>query len=115
MVGMARLCLKHLPSESKSNGEVERAVEPAHKLARTLQEFMEQQSGITLESRSPLLAWLVEHCSNLLLPFHKVEPHDVHTAYMRLKAKPWRVELPSFGECADYRKCTRHNLESRWS
>ena len=21
---------------------------------------------------------------------------------MRLKGKPWRVELPSFGECVDY-------------
>ena len=24
-------------------------------------------------------------------------------------------ELPSFGECVDYRKRTRHKLESRWS
>ena len=29
---------------------------------RTLKDFLEQ-SGITLESRSPLSAWLVEHCS----------------------------------------------------
>ena len=82
---------------------------------RTLKDFMEQQSGITLESRSPLSAWLVEHCSNLLLLFHKGEPHDGHTAYIRLKGKQWRVELPSFGECADCQKRTRHKLESRWS
>ena len=82
---------------------------------RTLKDFLEQQSGITLESRSPLSAWLVEHCSNLLLLFHKGEPHDGHTAYIRLKGKPWRVELPSFGECVDYQKRTRHKLESRWS
>ena len=43
---------------------------------------MEQQFGIALESRSPLLAWLVEHCSNLLLLFHKSEPHDGRTAYI---------------------------------
>ena len=97
--------------ESKSSGEVERAVQSVHGLARTVEDFLEQQSGITLESRSPLLAWLVEDCSNLLLLLHK----DGHTAYMRLTGKPWRVELPSFGECVDYRKRTRHKLESRWS
>ena len=101
--------------ESKSNGDVERAVQSVHGLARTLKDFLEQRSGITLESRSPLLAWLVEHCSNLLLLCHKGEPHDGHTAYMRLKSKPWRVEMPGSGECVDYRKRTRHKLESRWS
>ena len=29
--------------------------------------------------------------------------------------KPWRVEMPSFGECVDCRRRTRHKLESRWS
>ena len=89
--------------ESKSNGEVERAVQSAHGLSRTLRDFMEQQSGITLESRSQLLAWLVELCSNLLLLFYKGEPHDGPTAHMRLKGKPKRVEMRSFGECVDYR------------
>ena len=81
--------------ESKSNGEVERAVQSVQGLA------------------SPLRARLVEHCSNLLLLFHKGEPHDGHTAYMRLKSKPWRIEMPSFGEYVDFRR--RHKLESRWS
>ena len=101
--------------ESKSNGEVERAVQSVHGLVRTLKNFLEQQSGIALESRSPLLAWLVELCSNLLLLFHKGEPHDGHTAYMHLKGKPWRLEMPSFGECFDFHRRTRHKLESRWS
>ena len=63
--------------ESKSNGELERAVQSVHGLARTLKDLLEQQSGITLESRSPLLAWSVEHCSNLLLLFHK-GAHSLH-------------------------------------
>ena len=78
--------------ESKSNGEVERAVQSVHGLARTLKDFLEQQSGITLESRSPLLAWVVEHCSNLLLLYHKGELDDGHTAYMRLKGMPCGTE-----------------------
>ena len=48
--------------ESKNNGEVDRAVQSVQGLARTLKDFLEKQSGITLESRSPLLASLVEHC-----------------------------------------------------
>ena len=101
--------------ESKSNGEVERAVQSVHGLVRTLKDFLEQRSGRTLEPRSPLLAWLVEHCSNLLFLYHKGEPDDGHTAHVRLKGMPWSVEMLSFGECVDYRKRTRHKLESRWS
>ena len=116
MVGTARLCLKHLPwARARATERSERAVQSVHGLARTLKDFLEQQSGTTLESRSPLLAWLVEHFSNFLPLFHKSEPHYVHTACMRLKGKPWRVEMPGFGECVDYRKHTRHNLETRWS
>ena len=53
------------------------------------------------------MTWLVEHCSILLLLLHKGEPHDGHSARVRLKGRPWRIELPSFGECVDYRKRTR--------
>ena len=101
--------------KGESHGEAERTAQSVQGLARTPKDFLEQQSGITLESRSPLLAWLVELSSNLLLLFHRGEPHHSHTAYMRLKGEPWRVEMPSFGECVDYRKRTRHKLESRWS
>ena len=101
--------------ESKRNGEVERAVQSVHGLARTLKDFLEQRSGITVESRSRLLECLVEHCSNLLLLFHKGEPYDGHAAYMRLKSKPWILETSSFGECVDFRRRTRHKFESRWS
>ena len=99
--------------ESKSNGEVERAVHSVHGLART-----SKLPGTTIWNHvgvAKSAVGLVEHCSTLLLLFHKGEPHDGHTAYMRLKGKPWRVELPSFGECVGYRKRTRHKLESRWS
>ena len=45
--------------ESKSNGDVERAVQSVHGLARTLKDFLEQRSDITLESRSFLLGVLL--------------------------------------------------------
>ena len=81
--------------ESKSKGEVERVVQSVHGLARTMRDFLEQQSGITLESRCPLLAWLVEHCTNLFLLFHKGEPHDGHTAFTRRRASPGESRLAS--------------------
>ena len=65
--------------EGVSNGEVERAVQSVHGLVRTLKESLEQHSAIALESRSPLLALPVENCFNLLLLFHKGEPHDGRT------------------------------------
>ena len=73
MLGTERMCSCSPKGESKSNGEVERAVQSVHGLAKTLEDVPEQQSGIILESRSPLLVWLVEHCSNLLPLFHKGE------------------------------------------
>ena len=100
MAGTARKCLKHLQRAR----------------ARATERSSVQSSPCTylrapLESRSPLLAWQVD----LLLLFHKGEPHGGHTAYMRLKGKPWRVEMSSFGKCVDCRKRTRHKLETRWS
>ena len=53
--------------ESKSNGEVERTVQPVHGLSRTIKDCVEQQAGSALSSKSHVLAWLVEHASNLLL------------------------------------------------
>ena len=97
--------------ESKSNGEDQRAVQSVHGLARTLGDFLEQQSGITLESRSPLLAWLVEHCSNLFLFFHNGEPHDGHTAYMRLKGEPWELSCRALLSAL----ITERGLDTSWS
>ena len=47
--------------ESQSNGEVERAVQSAHGMARTLNESVEIQTNKVLNPRSPVMAWLIEH------------------------------------------------------
>ena len=116
MVGMAKLYLKPLPrTRARATEKLSVQFNLCTDLRGPSKTSWEQKSGIALESRSPLLAWLVEHGSNLLLLVHKGEPHDGHTACMRLKGRYWRIELPSFGECVDYRKRSRHKLESRWS
>ena len=68
MVGTAKLFPKHLPRARVR--AMERSSVQSNQCmdwGTTLKHFLEQRSGITLESRSPLLAWVVEHCSNLLL------------------------------------------------
>ena len=101
--------------ESKSNGEVERAFSIC---ARTCED-PQRLPGATIWNHvgvSKSAVGLVGGalCQSSLL-FHNGEPHDSHTAYLRLKVKLQRVELPSFGECVDHRKRTRHKLESRLS
>ena len=95
MVGTARLRLKNSPKgESKCNGEVERAVQTVHALARTLKDFLEQQSGITLglEARCWAGWWSI-------IPIFCCSSTRVsRTLVMRLKGKPSRVEMPSFDE-----------------
>ena len=80
-------CANHFQDHNRLPVSKGLQAQSVHGLARTLKDFLEQQFGITLESRMPLLVWLVEHCSNLLLLFHKGEPHGGHTANMRLKGK----------------------------
>jgi hypothetical protein len=101
--------------QSQSNGEVERAVQSVHGLARTLKDHLEQQAKMVLDARSPVLAWLVEHAGVLLNLFHRGEPHDGFTAFHRLKGRPWRVALPCFGEVVEFQRRAKHKLEQRWS
>ncbi len=67
-----------------------------------------------IQPRSPLLAWLIEHAGTLITLYHKGEPHDGLTAYGRLKGRPWRIEIPPFGEMVEFRRRARHKLEARW-
>ena len=91
---------------SKANGEVERAVQEAHGL--------EIQLLASLPHKCPLLAWLIELSAVLYTIFHEGEPFDGMTPYWRLKGKNWTVSQPAFGEAIEFRRRTRHELDSRW-
>ena len=79
MVGTTRWCLKHLPRARARATERSNVLFDLCTDLRGPSKTLEPQSGNTLESRSQLLAWLVEHCSNLLLLFHKGERHTMAT------------------------------------
>ena len=107
------IILEYVPKgEHQSNGEVERAVQSAHGIARTVKDFLEEKLKIALEPTGPVLAWLVEYSSTLLNLFQVGS--DGLTPYHRLKGKPWKIDLPSFGECIEFKKRTSTKLESRW-
>ena len=98
--------------ESKSNGEIERAVQEVQGMARTLKDALEAKAGVELVPRMAILAWLVEYCGTLVTLF--LVGADGLTAYHRLRGRPWKIQLPPFGECVEYLRRTRHKLQARW-
>ena len=98
--------------EHQPNGEVERAVQTIHGLARTLKDHVEQYARIELDPKSPMIAWIIEHAATLHYLFHRSE--DGMTPYQRVKGKEWTISLPAIGETVDYKQKTRHKLEMRW-
>ena len=107
--------IEHSPKgESKSNGEVERAVQSVHGMTRTLKEHVEQEADIVLDPRSPVLAWMIEDSGTVMNLFHRGEPHDGMTAYHRLRGRPWKIDLPPFGESIEFMRRTQSKLDKRW-
>ena len=99
-------------NHEKSIGEAENAVQQVHGMARTLKEHIEINAGIEIQAKHPILAWLVTFAATALTLFAKGS--DGMTGYQRLRGKPGRVPLPAFAERIEYRRRTRHKLESRW-
>lgn len=81
MNGVEEVCPECAPKgEGKRSREVERCVQSVHGLSQTIKDFVEELAGIRLRYMDPVLAWLVEHASNLLLLLCMAEPHDGHTS-----------------------------------
>ena len=68
--------------------------------------------NIDIPPKQPGHAWMVEHAGTLQTLYGRGE--DGLTPWHRLKGKPWRVPLPSFGEVVEFKLRARHKLEARW-
>ena len=101
--------------ESKSNGEIERAVQEVQGIARSLREDLVVYGKLKIEDNSPLLTWLIRHAGHTYTLFHKGEPADGMTPYQRSKGKEWKIALPPFGEIVEYRIRTSNKLHPRWA
>ena len=98
--------------ESKSNGEVERAVQEVQGLARTLKEALEQRLQSEIKPKMAILAWLVEYVGTIYSLFQL--GRDGMTPFQRLKGRTWKIELPEFGETVEFMKRTKHKLSPKW-
>ena len=109
------LIVEAAPKESheRSNSGAEITVQQVHGLSRTLKEQLKDNAQIKVPQKHCVLAWLIEYVGFLITAFAKGP--DGFTAYFRLKGKHFRVALPLFGECVEFKIQTRHKLEARWA
>ena len=106
--------------ESQSNSMVERAVQDVEGLVRVLKDQVEHNYNLVLDSKHPVLAWLVNHAGFLLSRFQLSA--DGLTSYERLKGKPFRRKLFNFAECVHYMPIGKNfgqrkhlnKLDARW-
>ena len=83
-------------SDSQANGEVQRAVQPLHGLARTLKKAVKIAAGVTVDPRSPTLAWLTGRAGTPVNMCHCGAPYDGFTPYEPSENKNWNGEAVEF-------------------
>jgi hypothetical protein len=103
--------------ESQSNGGIEGAVRIVKGLLRVHLMALEAKIGAKFPSGHPVLAWLVEHVTDVISK-HMVGV-DGKTGYERLFGRPSREEGLEFGELLHWRhRATKDMnvvLDARWS
>ena len=103
--------------ESQSNGTIERAIQAIEGQIRTSKDHLETLYKEEIDTRHPILPWLVQYASAMLTRCEIGV--DGRTAYERLKGKRFHKDLPMFGECVHFKplkdkggKTTK--LQVRW-
>ena len=82
--------------ESKSNGEVERAIQMVQGQIRTMKDRLESRYGQRIGGEHPCLPWLIAHASDTMNRFHVYS--DGKSAYDKWKGRPFRGEYRESGE-----------------
>ena len=94
--GSARTVLTHAArSDSKGNGQAEKAVQSIEEMVRTLFIDLEQRCGEELSVHDSFFPWLMEHACDLLNRF-KVRKGN-KTAWEYLTGEPYTGEIYAFG------------------
>ncbi len=103
--------------ESQSNGGIEGAVRIVKGLLRVHLMALEAKIGAKFPSGHPVLAWLVEHVTDIISKY--MVGVDGKTGYERLFGRPSREEGLEFGETLHWRhRATKDMnvvLDARWS
>ena len=82
--------------ESPSNGFVENACGQIKGTVRVLKHAAEELHNLKIDNTHPCLPWIVRYAAASRNRFHKSA--DGFTPWFRLKNKPYRRQLPSWGE-----------------
>ena len=90
--GSARTVLTHAArSDSKGNGQAEKAVQSVEEMVRTLMIDLESRCGEALSVEDDFFPWLIEHACDLLNKY-KVRRGN-HTAWESIKGEPYMLSL----------------------
>ena len=81
--------------DSQSNGFVERAIRSVEDMIRTHKMALEEKIGEVLKNDTAAMAWLVEHCANIL--FKCQQGKDGRTPFERLRGKQFSGSMMEFG------------------
>ena len=100
--GTARMVLTYAArSDSKGNGQAEKAVQSIEEMVRTLFIDLEQRCGEELSVHDSFFPWIVEHACDLLNRF-KVRKGN-KTAWEYLAGEPYTGEVYPFGTPVQHR------------
>ena len=81
--------------DSKSNGEVERAIQTVQGQVRTMKSALESRLSKRVDMNHPSLPWMVQHAGSLISRYLRGE--DGSTAYRRLRGRDSTVQWRSSG------------------
>ena len=106
---------------AESKGGVERSIQTIQGMVRTLKLDLEERLGTTLETTTPVLAWLARHAGWLLTRYQRHGRLGA-TSFQVLRGVPYEGQLVRFGEVVVYRYPFglagdghgRHKRDPRW-
>ena len=104
---------------SQSNGSIENGVKTVMEQLRTVRAALERKLACKIPLDHLVMAWMTTYAAQVLSRFQV--RHDGHTPHERLHGKPFKEELPEFGETVwrplpvkNVHRDERGKLKVRW-
>ena len=111
------ICENSPVGDSRAIGAAERNVQAVGEVIRVVSRGFEDRVGASLSRKHAVTAWLVQHVSDLISPYHVGD--DGRTGYDRDKGKTYTRDAVEFGEMIHYRRHKKQQsrdwkLEENW-
>ena len=97
--------------ESQSNGLIESMIGKLEGQVRTLKSALQERYDVEINPKHPILPWLVDYAGVTLSRSQRGA--DGRTPYERSTGKPWRIQVPEFGECVLYQPLKGEKVGSK--